>query len=312
MLYNPQPFFQKTGNLQSAISAVDTSATLAASTFGTVTGKQRFVIDGGVSGSAEIVRGNIAGTAITNLERGLNGTTGVLHAANATVELYFEPGLLSTALSQDGWLEASETFTYVSATTMTAPVDLRSVLSKGDKLKLTNSTLKYFNVTDVTYSAPNSTVTVTGGSDYSLANAAISDVSYSHAQNPTGFPATFSYTPALTNIAGTAVGEFSLEGGWMSGTVVVSVTGGGSGAYSLAFPVNAVDVQYTVIGGAGAVDVSPGGVAIGNVIVNNATTMRIAYSADTTAGYSEWGTTVPFTWANGDFIRLQFRARWIA
>jgi hypothetical protein len=99
-----------------------------------------------------------------------------------------------------GWVPANETWTYASATTFTISGDKTDKYQKGDKIKLTQTTAKYFYIIGVSYSNPNTTVTVTGGSDYSLANASITNPFYSKIENPQGFPGWFNYS---TTISGT-------------------------------------------------------------------------------------------------------------
>ena len=78
------------------------------------------------------------------------------------------------------------TCTYASASTFTMAGDQTTVLSKGDRLKLTQTTAKYFYVIGVSHSAGTTTVTVTGGTDYTLANAAITTPFYSKEASPAG------------------------------------------------------------------------------------------------------------------------------
>lgn len=94
-----------------------------------------------------------------------------------------------------GWVSAGETWTYASASTFTISGDLTGKYQKGDKLKLTNTTVKYFSIIGVSHGGGTTTVTVTGGTDYTLANAAISANYFSKAVNPLGFPTYFNYTP---------------------------------------------------------------------------------------------------------------------
>lgn len=70
--------------------------------------------------------------------------------------------------------------TFVIATT----TDLTAIIGVGDRIKLTQTTVKYFIVTAITAS----TITVYGGTDYTLVNAAITDAYYSHMKRPVGFP----------------------------------------------------------------------------------------------------------------------------
>lgn len=101
--------------------------------------------------------------------------------------LHFVPGGGS-----DGWVPAGETWTYASADsptfTFTASGDLTSKYSAGMRVKLTQTTVKYFIVTKVAHSAGTTTITVYGGTDYTLANAAISSPYFSTHKAPAGFP----------------------------------------------------------------------------------------------------------------------------
>ena len=110
----------------------------------------------------------------------------------------------AASVPTDGWTDdSSNTWTYTSATTFTVTGDQTAKFSKGTRLKLTNSALKYFVVAGSSFGAGTTTVTVTGGDDYSLANAAISANYYSYAANPQGYPDWFNYTPSLVGWAAT-------------------------------------------------------------------------------------------------------------
>ena len=89
----------------------------------------------------------------------------------------------------DGWIYDTDTWTYVSATSFKITgKDVRYKFPKGTKIKLVQSGItKYFYVTATAYSA-DTTITITGGSDYSLANATISGQAYSYAENPQNYP----------------------------------------------------------------------------------------------------------------------------
>jgi hypothetical protein len=95
--------------------------------------------------------------------------------------------------SLGGWIPANETWTYASADaptfTFTVSGNKTSKYSRGMRIKLTQSgTVKYFIITAVSYSAPNTTIAVYGGTNYTLANATISDNYYSTEKIPYGFP----------------------------------------------------------------------------------------------------------------------------
>ena len=101
----------------------------------------------------------------------------------------------------DGWTSDSATWTYASATTFTVSGDVTAQFRKGTKLKLTQTTAKYFFVVGSSYGAPNTTVTVTGGTSYTLANAAITLPYYSYQQAPQAFPDWFTWTPTFTGFS---------------------------------------------------------------------------------------------------------------
>jgi hypothetical protein len=92
----------------------------------------------------------------------------------------------------DGWIPTAETWTYASADdptfTFTITGNYTARYSVGMKIKLTQTTVKYFIITAISYSNPNTTVTVYGGTDYDLANAAITLPYYSMVKSPYGFP----------------------------------------------------------------------------------------------------------------------------
>lgn len=96
--------------------------------------------------------------------------------------------------SDGGWLAAGETWTYDSADdpsyTFTISGDKTSKYSAGMRIRISQATggTKYFIITKVAYSAPNTTVTIYGGTDYDLVNQAISSPYYSREKAPFGFP----------------------------------------------------------------------------------------------------------------------------
>ena len=145
------------------------------------------------------------------------------------------------AFQSSGWERLPGTLTYASATTINSSVDLTGVLQKGDKLKLNNTSTKYFYVVSLT----SSVITVTGGSDYTVANSAITAPFFSKVESPQGFPLYFSYTPTVTSSTGTlttksATGVFSIHHGTVTAIIAVSITdkGTGDGGIVATLPVN--------------------------------------------------------------------------
>lgn len=94
----------------------------------------------------------------------------------------------------NGWQPAGETWTYRAAATddptygFNISGDKTSKYGLGDKINLTQTTVKYFIITKISYSSPNTMVTMYGGTDYDLANAAITNSFFSKAKSPAGFP----------------------------------------------------------------------------------------------------------------------------
>lgn len=156
----------------------------------------------------------------------------------------------------DGWVAANETITYASATTFTCSAALAATLGTGDRFKLSQTTVKYFYVVSVS----GTTVTITGGTDYTLANAAITLPFYSHEENPTGFPQVFAYAgPLTTNVpvnkgsTGTEAYTFSMHGkhvtvkGFLFANGSGIDFGSGGSAFSIPLPVTisaAADAKY--------------------------------------------------------------------
>jgi hypothetical protein len=115
----------------------------------------------------------------------------------------------------DGWAPAGVTWTYVGPTSFTAPGDVRAQYPIGTKIKLTQTTPKYFYVVSTSYTSPNTVITVTGGSDYSLVNAVIVSPYLSYVETPQGFPGWFNWAPTLTGfsvVPGSSVYQFKING----------------------------------------------------------------------------------------------------
>jgi len=124
------------------------------------------------------------------------------------------------AAGSDGWInDSNETWTYVSgsgggtASFKISGVDVTAKYPVGTRIKLTQTTVKYFVVTAVAFST-DTTVTITAGSDYTLANAAISANYHSFAASPAGYPGWFNFAPSLAGWSSTSgvTARFSVTG----------------------------------------------------------------------------------------------------
>lgn len=102
----------------------------------------------------------------------------------------------TTGWSQIGPETSTPFCQYVSATSFRINgEDWTDRIEKGDKIRFVNPGTKYFYVIGVQYTGGNTVVTVTGGSDYSVANSAIDDPFFSKAVSPVGFPQWFNWSP---------------------------------------------------------------------------------------------------------------------
>lgn len=94
----------------------------------------------------------------------------------------------ASTLKTTGWIAVTDAWTYASGATtnvgtITVPTDATTTYQAGDKLQFTQSTVKYAIITKVTATV----LTVYMGTDYTIANAAISAISISRVKNPFGF-----------------------------------------------------------------------------------------------------------------------------
>lgn len=101
----------------------------------------------------------------------------------------------------DGWIsDSGETWTFASSTTFTVQGDATAKYTVGTRIRLTQSaSVKYFVVTAApSLAAGVTTVTISGGTDFTLANAAITGNYHSYEANPQGYPTWFNFDPSPT------------------------------------------------------------------------------------------------------------------
>jgi hypothetical protein len=102
------------------------------------------------------------------------------------------------------------------------------------RVKLTQTTTKYFIITKVAYSDPSTTLTLFGGTDYELANATIATPYYSTQKAPHGFP----LDPDKWTV------EHYDGAGWDQQTSPTQNTWYNPGSHQLTIPVGAFIVSY--------------------------------------------------------------------
>lgn len=98
---------------------------------------------------------------------------------------------------KDGWTPAREAWTYNAADKINVPAGAVSKYQKGDRIKFTQTTVKYAVIVDVA----DTLLTIAINTDYVVANAAITLPYYSHEVNPLGYPGWFAYTSTLTGFS---------------------------------------------------------------------------------------------------------------
>ena len=149
-------------------------------------------------------------------------------------------------ISSDDWKLISATLTYASADNPTfvvnTSIDLTSKISVGMKLKLTQSTVKYFIVTAI----DGYTITLYGGTDYTLTSATITDVYFSSVKAPLGFP----LNPNKWSIIITNSDPLEIT---PSGTTVYNL-----GGLNITIPIGIWEVSYSVIAQIGNAEVVAG------------------------------------------------------
>ena len=213
--------------------------------------------------------------------------------------------LESKASADSGWRKVTDSWTYASSTTITVPSDATTKYSVGDKLKLTNSSTKYFYITAVA----STTLTVSGGSDYTLANAAITDVYFSKASTPLGFPQYFAYTPTYTNFTvgnATVATRFSMAGKTINfrGLVTLGSTSAMSTGPRVSLPVTASSTANTQNGsvlGMGMLN-DTGTQSYLSIIEYYSTTelVLLALTGSGSVPHSSITSSSPFAWGNTD------------
>jgi hypothetical protein len=207
----------------------------------------------------------------------------------------------------DGWVPVSDTWTYASATTITVPSGAASIYSVGDKVKITQTTAKYFYITGVA----DTTLTVYAGSDYTVANAAITSPCYSKALTPIDFPVYFSYTPtwlSLTKGSGTEVASMAMHGRTVFGAVQFTFAADSSisGTTYVAMPLTPALASRMPIGYCTYLDSGVAQYAGVALIEGGNARLKTFAVAASFATQGDVNTTSPFTWTTNDQILVSF------
>jgi len=186
-----------------------------------------------------------------------------------------------------GWALVNESWTYASSSTINVPTGAASRFQLGDKLKINNTTTKYFYITTIA----DTLLTVNGGSDYSVANTTISAVYVSRANRPFGFPARHTFTQNLGGFSAVptqSIATFFINQGWVNVDLYQNNTGTSN---ATSFTMNAPVTAATVSAGAwGAITY---GMSNNGSLLTVAGVALIASAASTITLYRDCGFT---TW----------------
>lgn len=218
----------------------------------------------------------------------------------------------STGVTTGGWIPGSSTWAYASSTTMTVSSAEAAAMAVGDKVWLTQTSSKYFYITGVS----GTTITLNGGSDYTLANAAITAPYWSHAATPKNFPQYFAFAPSWTNITtgnGTHTGRFTINGKIVSVRtrfVMGSTSAMGSNPV-LTLPVTSSSTAYSdAVVPIGNIEVEDSGTAafFGFMRWRSTTTADaiVGNVASTYISANGFSSTVPMTWTTNDNFACNF------
>lgn len=99
----------------------------------------------------------------------------------------------SSSNSLSDWVAIDENWTYASASTITVPSGALSRYQKGDRIKWTQSSIKYGTIIAVA----DTLLTIAVNNDYVVSNTPIYAPYYSRLVCPFGYPTWFNYTPTF-------------------------------------------------------------------------------------------------------------------
>jgi hypothetical protein len=221
----------------------------------------------------------------------------------ATLATYFSSYFAS------GWIPVSDTWTYASANTINVPAGAASIYQVGDRLKLANSGAKQFYIVAVA----DTLLTVTAGSETTLTSAAISDIYYSHQENPLGFQQHFNYTPTgVANSNVTLSGRFNISEKRCFVELKCLFSGGITFTTNPTLPVASNSNIVNISGSAAANTSGVGGYYDNGTSNNPAGLVPFVNAGESVVRIFQpsngnlLSATVPITWANGDAFMLKF------
>lgn len=264
--------------------------------------------------SAAVASVNTPLTTIANAINGnIDNTNIAAAAAISGSKLASNSVDLGSKTSQwDGWVAVQDSWAFASASTVTVPSDATTKYSVGDKVKFTQTSIKYFYIIEVT----STTLKLTAGSDNTVANAAISGIYYSKVVTPVGFPKQFARIPTATNFTvgnGVFAANFNIQGGMVFdyGSFTLGTTSAVSTGptFSAAVPLAGTFGNFFISGADQYFDSSAGTFYPGMIYVSNVTanaflldSMRVTTTPSSVQNQGGIQSNTPFIWGVGDGI----------
>lgn len=218
---------------------LDTTKVLDLTTAQTATNKTLTspVINTGISGTAILDEDDMASDSATKVP------------TQQSVKAYVD----ANSGSSDGWTESADTWVYASASTFTITgVDRTTIYTKGTRLKFTQTSVKYAVVVSSSFST-NTTVTIAVNTDYTIANAAITDPSYSYQTNPQGYPGSFAFTSTASGFSAVPTNvysQFKVDGNQCTTWIAHGVAGTSNAtSFSVTAPIASANISNALWGG---------------------------------------------------------------
>lgn len=222
-------------------------------------------------------------------------------------------GSWSVLTGTDGWVIKTDTWTRTGNHTFTVAGDVTTIYRVGTKVRFKDGAVSYDYgvIKSSVFGGGTTTITLMPNTDYTMANATITNTALSYIDRPEGFPLEFNFTPVFTNLAtGTAILQARAQvlGGLQYFRVDIRFTASTniSGSVTMVSPMLTGDIAGALIrdpiGIATYIDASPAGTNLGNVVIStdNTILLQAVNAAGTFATVVGISATAPFTWANDD------------
>lgn len=230
--------------------------------------------------TAPVLNGALSGTSIKD-EDDMSSDSATAVPTQQSVKAYVDA---NGGGSTDGWTADADTWVYVSATSFKIEgSDETARFPIGTKIKLTQTTAKYFVVTSSSFST-DTTVNITGGADYTLANATITSPYYSYLETAQGWPGMFSWTPTYGATGSmtfgtvtTDIAKFYLVGKVCHFHIQARGTTGGTTSYGVTFtlPITLVNGGTGYPSAGGYVRTGASGGIMGFMLYSSATVAEV-------------------------------------